>query len=236
MIELRECFLFAQEAFTARGRNPGVAENLDGDLAAKVRALGEIHNAHAAFTEQPEDSIGTNFLEGQRLYGWIVQDFVGDFGHIAVEQRGTLRVFVKQGLHVRDERFVTRTGRFEESALLGFRQIRGVVKNGLDAIPASAVHHRFLSSWCSPNISISVRDEVHERARPWRRASREAQLLRRPREVRPSPPCRGHRKSGSLPSWPGAYSSARGPGEQCRARAGLVRTTASRRRSRRTLQ
>ena len=66
MIALRERQLFHAEALPPHGREPSVAQQLDGNLAADVGALGKVNNAHAALAEQPQQSIRPDLALDQR--------------------------------------------------------------------------------------------------------------------------------------------------------------------------
>ena len=63
MVQLRQGPLFAGEALAASRRNPGIAQNLNGDLGAKIFAFGEINHTHPTFAQQPQNSVRTEFLE-----------------------------------------------------------------------------------------------------------------------------------------------------------------------------
>ena len=58
VIQLRERALLAGEAVAPRRREPGVAQELDGDLVLKVVAFCQIDDARSALAEQPDDAVG----------------------------------------------------------------------------------------------------------------------------------------------------------------------------------
>ena len=96
MVQLRQRALLGGEARASRGGKPGVAQNLDGHLAAQVFAFRQIHHAHSAFAQQFYDSIRTKFLEWLGVCGRIVEDIVRDEGDIAVEQGTAAGIFLQQ--------------------------------------------------------------------------------------------------------------------------------------------
>ncbi len=58
MVEPGQRALLAGEALAPRGRQPGVAEDLDGGRAAQVGALGLVDDPHAALAEQAQHAVG----------------------------------------------------------------------------------------------------------------------------------------------------------------------------------
>ncbi len=85
MIELRKRSLLGGKALAARRRKPCVAEDLNGNHAAEVLALGKIDDPHATFSKCFQDAVRTKLLEGERL-GGVVENLLRDLGDIAVEQ------------------------------------------------------------------------------------------------------------------------------------------------------
>ncbi len=96
MIELGKGALFGGETGAAGGREPGVAQNFYGDLAAEIFALGEIDDAHAAFAESAEDAVGTEFLEWRSTGGGFAEDLMGDVGDVLIEHGIAAGIFAEQ--------------------------------------------------------------------------------------------------------------------------------------------
>ena len=67
-----------------------------------------------------------------------------DVGQITIKQGSASGVFFEQGQHVRHEPVVVSTGGLQERPLLRLGKIGRLVKEGLDSLPARAVH------CCSP--------------------------------------------------------------------------------------
>src|SRR5512142_3281717 len=61
MIELSQGFLLAGKTLPANRREPGIAQNLDGDLAPQIFAFGKVHDSHPAFAEYTQHVITTDF-------------------------------------------------------------------------------------------------------------------------------------------------------------------------------
>ncbi len=129
------------KAIAASGREPGVAEELDGDLTAEIFALSQVNDAHATFAEQADDSVRAEILEGRLLaLRSVAKDFVRHERDIAIEKRGSCGVFLEQRFDFRDEGLVAFAGDAQVGAMFRSREIGGFVKYGLDSIPARAVH------------------------------------------------------------------------------------------------
>src|SRR6266404_2322179 len=62
MIQLCQRALFRGKTLAARGRQPRVSKDLDGNQAAKVLPLGKVHHSHAAFPEYFLDSVRAELL------------------------------------------------------------------------------------------------------------------------------------------------------------------------------
>src|SRR5580658_319558 len=54
MVQLRESQLLDLKPLAAHGGEPGIAQQLDRDLAADIGALGEVDYAHAALAQQAQ--------------------------------------------------------------------------------------------------------------------------------------------------------------------------------------
>src|SRR5271154_7207226 len=104
MIQLRESALLGVETFAARGRDPGVAQNFNRDFISQILALGEVHDAHAAFTQRLFDSVRTKFLERKRSCARPVQNLRRDYSPVTAEQRSAARVFFQEDQVLADQR------------------------------------------------------------------------------------------------------------------------------------
>ena len=127
MIEMRQDPLLVGEALTTCRRQPSVAQDLDRDQAAQIRPFGQIHDAHAPFTEGVPQPVGMEPIgfEG-RGAGW--QDHVVcDDRDVPVEQRGA-PILVEKREHIIDERRVVGAAGFQPYAPLGRGPISDVVK------------------------------------------------------------------------------------------------------------
>ena len=106
MVQPRERALFNGEPLSARWREPGVTENLDCNFSVKIRALGEIHHAHAAVPENLFQSIGAELIERKVAVVIVLKDFVGYVSDIMVKKRSAGSIFLEQSEHLTDEGFV----------------------------------------------------------------------------------------------------------------------------------
>jgi len=65
---------------------------------------------------------------------------VGDLSDITVEKRAAAGVFLQEDQNLVYERDIIPALRFKKTALLVLRQVRSFVKQGLNSLPANAVH------------------------------------------------------------------------------------------------
>src|SRR6202035_4850428 len=140
MIELRESTLLRGKELAASGRKPRVAQDFYRNLAAKIRAFGKVHDAHAAFTERSLNAVGAELLERRRGGRWFVQNVMRHLSDIAVEHGSAAGIFLQQDHYFGNERRITGALVFKKNALLGFGKFGRLMKQSLDFLPASAVH------------------------------------------------------------------------------------------------
>ena len=86
MIELREVSLLAHKSFASNAREPRIAQELDRDLCAEIGALGEVHDAHSPFADQPDCAVGADLVRWPRR-AISSKQALRDLGDAPVEHR-----------------------------------------------------------------------------------------------------------------------------------------------------
>ena len=144
MSQLSEGPLFAGKAFAAGRGKPGITQDLDRDLSAKVITLRKINDSHSAFTQQFQDSIGTELFKNQRRGKAFRERLSCNIGYIAIEQRVLAGVLIQHGQNLYDEFHVVAACRLQERSLLGLGQVCRIVKQTLDLVQTRTIHSSVL--------------------------------------------------------------------------------------------
>ena len=181
VVQLGQRPLLGEEPGPARGRDPAVAEQLEGRAAAHVLSLDEVDDAHPALAEQAKHAVRAHSPRGVGT-----EQMVGDLRQRAVQERARGPVLDEQRLHLGHQRRVSVRARLEEGVLVGRGQVRRRVEQVLDPAPAFRAGRRF-----------RVSAGAHGPGRLGPRASRAARWPRRCRGSRRSRARRAHRRSGS---------------------------------------
>ena len=144
MTQVRQRPLLAPETLTTIGRNPGVAQHLDGHAAADVGAVGQIDDARPALAEFRREAIGPDARADGRCRVARVEHVARQLRGSGVEhRRGAIAVDERQQLP--PQVGVAGAGRRDVGGAFIAGQFDRGVEQVLKAVPAGGVHARLLA-------------------------------------------------------------------------------------------
>ena len=143
VVELCERALFGGESLAPGRRERGIPQELDRDLVLQVVALGQMDDAAAALTKEPDDAIRPETLRGQSRRRDIEK--VGSrLRSTKIQHRLRGGVLLEHRHHVGEERLVAAAFRTQEFGPVRRGQIGRGVKERLRPLPPRGIERAWL--------------------------------------------------------------------------------------------